>query len=178
MNALWCVVALLLAGAQASNKVSAPTQAFVHAQKYPSLRSSCTCNFSTALDSHFRANPDRLPIEIRYEWPLPPSRSLRPPNTSNRLLAEKVELWLSNLPEHPNNMFQSNEKYASVPLTPARGNPHHSHGRSRFRSWNFTPRKLLIVAAFIASLVFLNSLLSPLYHPAVKLTTSSPLWPY
>ncbi len=144
------------------------------AQPFSLRRNAAFCDLPS------RGNPKRAPNPPSYaipaflptkgpnERPLPPSPPLRPPEAFNNLVVENIEIWLSKLPEDTNNMFQFNEKYASIPFTPGGGSPPRSLGGSRFRSWSFTPRKLLIAASFIASLVFLNSLLSPFYHPAVS----------
>lgn len=56
-------------------------------------------------------------------------------------------------------MFRFSEKYGSAPSTPE-DSPSRWTPRSRLRSWNLTPRRIVFIILAIFSLVFLSTFLS------------------
>ncbi len=80
---------------------------------------------------------------------------------------ESVRAWISKLPEYHNiDMFQFSEKYASAPSTPE-DSPSSWKPRSRLRSWNVTPRRVIFIVLAVLSFMLLNSYLTLLGNRGV-----------
>lgn len=74
--------------------------------------------------------------------------------------ADSIISWIPKFPASPTiDMFRSSEKHGSTPSTPE-DSPYSWTPRSKVRSWNLTPRKIIFIFLALFSIVFLNSFLS------------------
>ncbi len=88
---------------------------------------------------------------------LPP---ILPNKAPQKHAAETIKTWIFKLPEyHTTKMFRFSEKYGSAPSTPE-DSPSKWTSRSKLRSWNTTPRRIVYIILALFSLVVLSTFLS------------------
>lgn len=128
-------------------------------------------------------SPKRLSNPPSYTWTRPPAGEripdesllplispLWPEVTYNRITAESINSWLSNLPEsNPYDMFQFSEKHWSAPSSPG-FSPSSWTPTPRIGPWWMRPRKCGLIAGLCLLSLYLTYLLSSRHQHGVGLS--------
>ena len=153
----------------------------VSATKFPSSlrKTAAHCDLPSL------SNPERPPNPPSYPTARPPAGIRRPnekPLTLSSILpteisrqdaTESIKRWIAKLPDcHTIDMSQFSEKYGPAPSTPE-DSPSRWTPKSRLRSWNLTPRKIVFILLVTFGIMFMNSFLSHFSNNGVRNTVLS-----